>query len=42
MLYDTVQRGVADCRSHAHGRHKNILRLFGYFYDDRRIYLILE
>lgn len=23
-------------------RHKNILRLFGYFWDDRRIYLILE
>ena len=23
-------------------RHRNILRLFGYFYDDRRIYLILE
>ena len=23
-------------------RHKNILRLHGYFYDARRIYLILE
>ncbi len=23
-------------------RHPNILRLFGYFYDDKRIYLILE
>ncbi|CAN0440427.1 unnamed protein product [Ascophyllum nodosum] len=23
-------------------RHRNILRLFGYFYDERRIYLILE
>ncbi|CAM9964252.1 unnamed protein product, partial [Choristocarpus tenellus] len=26
----------------SHLRHRNILRLFGYFYDDRRIYLILE
>ena len=24
------------------GRHRNILRLFGYFYDEKRIYLILE
>ena len=23
-------------------RHPNILRLYGYFYDDTRIYLILE
>ncbi len=26
----------------SHLRHPNILRLFGYFYDDSRIYLILE
>lgn len=26
----------------SHLRHRNILRLFGYFYDDDRIYLILE
>lgn len=26
----------------AHLRHKNILRMYGYFYDDKRIYLILE
>lgn len=26
----------------SHLRHRNILRLFGYFYDDERIYLILE
>ena len=26
----------------AHLRHPNILRLYGYFYDDTRIYLILE
>jgi len=26
----------------AHLRHKNILRLYGYFYDDERIYVILE
>ena len=26
----------------AHLRHPNILRLYGYFYDDRRVYLILE
>jgi serine/threonine protein kinase len=26
----------------SHLRHKNVLRLFGYFYDDDRIYLILE
>uniref|UniRef100_A0A915IUX5 Aurora kinase n=1 Tax=Romanomermis culicivorax TaxID=13658 RepID=A0A915IUX5_ROMCU len=26
----------------AHLRHPNILRLYGYFYDDSRIYLILE
>ncbi|XP_032669183.1 aurora kinase C-like isoform X1 [Odontomachus brunneus] len=25
-----------------HLRHPNILRLYGYFYDDKRIYLILE
>eukprot|EP00752_Nemacystus_decipiens_P002902 g2700.t1 len=26
----------------SHLRHRNILRLFGYFYDEKRIYLILE
>lgn len=26
----------------SHLRHSNILRLFGYFYDDTRVYLILE
>ncbi|EDO35437.1 predicted protein [Nematostella vectensis] len=26
----------------SHLRHNNILRLFGYFYDDTRVYLILE
>eukprot|EP01127_Copromyxa_protea_P018181 TRINITY_DN5655_c0_g1_i1.p1 TRINITY_DN5655_c0_g1~~TRINITY_DN5655_c0_g1_i1.p1 ORF type:complete len:336 (-),score=61.28 TRINITY_DN5655_c0_g1_i1:97-1104(-) len=26
----------------SHLRHPNILRMFGYFYDDERIYLILE
>lgn len=26
---------------HAHS-HKNILRLFGYFWDEKRVYLILE
>lgn len=26
----------------AHLRHPNILRMFGYFYDDNRIYIILE
>ena len=26
----------------SHLRHKNILRLYGYFYDAKRIYLILE
>merc|ERR1719483_804314 len=26
----------------SHLRHPNILRLFGYFYDETRIYLILE
>lgn len=26
----------------AHLRHTNILRLYGYFYDDTRVYLILE
>lgn len=26
----------------SHLRHQNILRLFGYFYDDERVYLILE
>ncbi|ETW04364.1 AUR protein kinase, variant [Aphanomyces invadans] len=26
----------------SHLRHKNILRLFGYFYDEKRIYLIIE
>lgn len=26
----------------AHLRHPNILRLYGYFYDDARVYLILE
>jgi len=26
----------------SHLRHPNILRLFGYFYDDTRVYLILE
>lgn len=24
------------------GRHPNILRLYGYFYDEKRVYLILE
>ena len=26
----------------AHLRHPNILRLYGYFYDDERVYLITE
>jgi len=26
----------------SHLRHKNILRMYGYFYDEKRIYLILE
>jgi serine/threonine protein kinase len=26
----------------AHLRHRNILRMYGYFYDEKRIYLILE
>ncbi|KAK8390047.1 hypothetical protein O3P69_012928 [Scylla paramamosain] len=26
----------------AHLRHPNILRMYGYFYDDKRVYLILE
>lgn len=26
----------------AHLRHKNILRMYGFFYDEKRIYLILE
>lgn len=26
----------------AHLKHPNILRLFGYFYDDKKVYLILE
>ena len=26
----------------SHLRHPNILRLYGYFYDDKRIYLVLE
>lgn len=26
----------------SHLRHTNILRLYGYFYDDKRVYLILE
>ena len=26
----------------SHLRHKNILRMFGYFYDESRVYLILE
>lgn len=25
-----------------HRRHKNILRMYGFFYDEKRIYLILE
>lgn len=23
-------------------RHRNILRMYGYFHDDKRVYLILE
>jgi aurora kinase len=26
----------------AHLRHPNVLRLYGWFYDDKRVYLILE
>ena len=26
----------------SHLRHENIIRLYGYFYDDKRVYLILE
>ncbi len=26
----------------AHLRHKNVLRLYGYFYDEERVYLIVE
>lgn len=34
------QRREIEIQSHL--RHKNICRLFGYYWDDRRIYLILE
>lgn len=30
------------CYCDAFGRHPNILRLYGYFYDETRVYLILE
>jgi serine/threonine protein kinase len=26
----------------SHLRHKNILRMYGYFWDEKRIYIILE
>jgi aurora kinase, other len=26
----------------SHLRHRNILRMFGYFYDEKRVYIILE
>ncbi len=34
-----LARSLAD---HRGCRHTNILRLYGYFYDDSRVYLILE
>lgn len=27
---------------HSHLKHKNILRMYGFFYDEDKIYLILE
>lgn len=33
-------RREIEIQSHLH--HRNILQLFGYFYDDKRVYLILE
>ena len=31
-----------EIENQSHLRHNNILRLFGYFYDESRVYLILE
>ncbi|XP_012542710.1 aurora kinase C [Monomorium pharaonis] len=33
---------VREIEIQTHLRHPNILRMYGYFYDDKRIYLILE
>ncbi|KAL3124087.1 hypothetical protein niasHT_004676 [Heterodera trifolii] len=33
---------VREIEIHAHLRHPNILRMFNYFHDDKKVYLILE
>jgi len=35
-------RGEIEIEIQSHRRHRNILRMYGYFYDSKRIYLILE
>ena len=38
-MYERLQREIEiEC----HLRHENILPMFGFFYDDEKIYLILE
>lgn len=31
-----------EIKNHAHLRHPNILRMYNYFYDEKRVFLILE
>ena len=40
VIFNLLTRREIEIQSHL--RHPNILRLFGYFYDECRVYLILE
>lgn len=40
--YDAITQVRREIEIQSHLRHKNILRLYGYFHDKQRVYLILE
>ncbi|XP_035208401.1 aurora kinase C-like isoform X1 [Stegodyphus dumicola] len=42
QLHDVEHQVRRECEIQSHLRHRNILRLYGYFYDEKRIYLVLE
>ncbi|CAG0922113.1 unnamed protein product [Notodromas monacha] len=41
-IHDASHQLMREIEIQAHIRHKNVVRLYGYFWDDVRVYLILE
>ena len=40
--FDMQRLVMREIEIHTHVNHRNILRMFGYFWDDSNVYLILE